>query len=232
MDFVYICKEGKNEELKYSIRSVLANVPNANIWVVGGKPIWYKGNYIHIRQDMSKYRNVMNNLHHIIKSVNIDDNFVFMNDDFYIMQPIKKIPVLHGGSLSKKIELYDSIVPMSGYTTKLKTTYRKIIDYGIKEPLDYDLHVPFNISKKLLYPIIANKNIRTLWRSIYGNYYNIGGNAIEDVKVYSAGPLQQKSYRYDPSQIFLSTQENAFNDYIKEILQNKFPNPSSLEKMI
>ena len=48
MDFVYICKEGVNEELKYSIRSVVESFPESNIWVVGGKPDWYTGNYIQV----------------------------------------------------------------------------------------------------------------------------------------------------------------------------------------
>jgi len=48
MDFVYICKDGVNEELKYSIRSVVESFPETNIWVVGGKPDWYTGRDISI----------------------------------------------------------------------------------------------------------------------------------------------------------------------------------------
>ena len=46
MDIVYNCRPGKqNEELRYSIRSVMENLPHDNLWVVGGKPEWYTGNY-------------------------------------------------------------------------------------------------------------------------------------------------------------------------------------------
>ena len=55
MHFVYICKDGENEELRYSIRSVLKNTKDAVIWVVGGKPNWYIGNYIKVIQDQNKY---------------------------------------------------------------------------------------------------------------------------------------------------------------------------------
>ena len=57
MDFVYICKDGVNEELKYSIRSVVESFPEAIVWVVGGKPDWYIGNYIKVEQKESKYKN-------------------------------------------------------------------------------------------------------------------------------------------------------------------------------
>ena len=39
MNFIYICRVGENEELRYSIRSVLNSFPEANIWVIGGKPL-------------------------------------------------------------------------------------------------------------------------------------------------------------------------------------------------
>jgi hypothetical protein len=84
MDFVYICKPGDNEELRYSIRSVLYSFPDANIWLVGGKPSWYSGNYIYVDQKHHKYANAINNLHAICDSNEISEEFVLMNDDFFI----------------------------------------------------------------------------------------------------------------------------------------------------
>ena len=81
MDFVYICRSGDNEELRYSIRSVIRSFPKANIWVVGGKPVWYKGNYIIVEQNQDKYTNALNNIIAICNSKEISVSFIFMNDD-------------------------------------------------------------------------------------------------------------------------------------------------------
>ncbi len=89
-DFVYICKDGANEELKYSIRSVVESFPEANIWLVGGKPEWYTGNYIEVEQKDSKYKNAVKNLQIICLSQEISESFILMNDDFYIIKKIKR----------------------------------------------------------------------------------------------------------------------------------------------
>ena len=62
MDFVYICKSGDNEELRYSIRSVINSFPEAKVWLVGGKPNWYSGDFIEVDQRHHKYANAINNL--------------------------------------------------------------------------------------------------------------------------------------------------------------------------
>ena len=55
MNFIYICRIGENEELRYSVRSVLNSFPEAVIWVIGGKPDWYVGNYIYVDQNNSAF---------------------------------------------------------------------------------------------------------------------------------------------------------------------------------
>lgn len=101
MNFVYVCRDGENEELRYSIRSVLSSFPEAKIWVVGGKPSWYIGNYIEVKQSQSKYGNVLNNLKSICNSELIEESFVFMNDDFFIVNKIDTIDIFHGGKIGR-----------------------------------------------------------------------------------------------------------------------------------
>jgi hypothetical protein len=72
--FVYLCRPGKNEELRYSIRSVNAFYPNATIWVVGGKPDWYIGNFLEVEQSSNAFQNVKNSLAEVIKNAMIPDN--------------------------------------------------------------------------------------------------------------------------------------------------------------
>jgi len=230
MDFVYICKEGINEELKYSIRSVIESFPDSNIWVVGGKPDWYVGNYINVEQKESKYKNAVENLKTISTSDQISESFVLMNDDFYIIKKIDKIENFHGGYLLNKINLYQKLNGNSQYTRKLSGTYKKLKALGFENPLDYELHVPMIMEKEKL-KIILELIDQFLWRSIYGNKFEVGGTEMQDVKVYTTGPLVLKSYNLNiDSHTYLSSADSSFNNIFNKILKDKFNKKTKFEK--
>jgi len=230
MDFVYICKDGSNEELRYSIRSVVESFPDSTIWVVGGKPTWYSGNYINVKQVLTKYRNAIQNLKAICSSNDISEKFILMNDDFYIVKNISFIDTYHGGLLLDKINLYQKINSNSNYTRKLSATYKKIKSLGIDSPLDYELHVPMVMEKQKLKQILEN-NDQFLWRSIYGNTFNVGGKQMEDVKVYSKGPLVLKSYNLNKEEhVYLSSADTSFDIILNSILRKQFVEKTKYEK--
>jgi len=230
MDFVYICKDGDNEELRYSIRSVDASFPDSNIWVVGGRPNWYTGNYIEVKQNLTKYRNAIQNLNTICSSNKISNTFILMNDDFYIVKNINTINTYHGGYLLDKINLYQKINSNSNYTRKLAATYKKIKSLGIENPIDYELHVPMIMEKQKLKETLKN-NDQFLWRSIYGNMFNVGGEQMEDVKVYIKGPLVLKSYNLkNDDHIYLSSADTSFDILFNNILKKQFNQKTKYEK--
>jgi hypothetical protein len=230
MDFVYICKDGSNEELRYSIRSVVESFPDSKIWVVGGKPTWYTGNYIEVTQNLSKYRNAIENLKALCNSEEISNKFVLMNDDFYIVKNIDSVKDYHGGPLLEKINLYQKLNSNSNYTRKLAATYKKIKSLGIENPLDYELHVPMVMEKEKLKQTLQN-NYQFLWRSIYGNVFNVGGEQMEDVKVYAKGPLVLKSYNLKKDEhIYLSSADSSFDMILNSILRKQFTEKTKYEK--
>jgi hypothetical protein len=230
MDFVYICKDGINEELRYSIRSVVESFPDSNIWVVGGKPDWYIGNYIKVDQKLTKYKNAFYNLKNITESNEISESFVLMNDDFYIIKKIDSIDNYHGGSLLEKINLYQKINSNSGYTRKLLATYKKVLSLGIEDALDYELHVPMMMEKEKLKEVLKNQD-QFLWRSVYGNLFNVGGKEMEDVKVYTKGPLVLKSYNLNKeNHIYLSSADTSFDLILDNILRSQFITKTKYEK--
>lgn len=229
-DFVYICKDGINEELKYSIRSVVESFPDSNIWVVGGKPDWYVGNYIKVEQKESKYKNAVENLKTISVSDQISESFVLMNDDFYIIKKINKIENFHGGYLLNKINLYQKLNGNSQYTRKLSGTYKKLKALGFENPLDYELHVPMIMEKTKLKTVLELID-QFLWRSIYGNKFEVGGTEMQDVKVYTSGPLVLKSYNLNiDSHTYLSSADSSFNNIFNKILKDKFNKKTKFEK--
>jgi hypothetical protein len=227
MDYVYICKNGDNEELRYSIRSVEKHAPEGRVWLVGGKPDWYVGDYIPRNNSNGKQANAIENLTAVVESNEISETFVLMNDDFFIINPIKEIKTYHGGSLIEKIKLRKELSPRSKYNEQLLKTYRLLKRRGIEEILDYDIHVPMLMTKSGLASVLE---LRTQWRSTYGNMFSVGGTEVEDVKVYSHGDLLELSYdienlKYD----YLSTDDTSFIKVKEALLEDLFKDKSKHE---
>jgi hypothetical protein len=228
MDVVYICRPGPNEELRYSIRSVEKNMPHRQIWVIGQAPEWYKGNFIEVPSLNSKYGNARANLAELVKSKHITDDFILMNDDFFIMRPIEKISYFYEGTLAERAERNELLTTTGAYTKLLYNTHDKLVDLGIENPLNYEVHIPMIMNKQKLKDVLKQKDC--LWRSFYGNIYNVGGTDREDVKVYSNNSSNPKSYEWrNKNFAYLSTQDSSFPGMHRNVFAHKFKTPSSIE---
>lgn len=233
MDVVYYCRDGENEELRYSIRSVVQNLKHDNIWVVGGKPSWYSGNYIRVPQTGSKYNNAKDNVSAIINSSQISDNFILMNDDFFVISKVSILKNYHGGPLRQKIRHLKNKYGSSAYINLLERTLKYLKKLGIPEPLDYALHIPFRVNKKNLATVVG---LGLSWRVAYGNIYKIGGEEViikdgssYDVKIYIRDGQVEGMAENTITKKFLSSQDNSF-DVLLPRLQELFPDPSPYEK--
>lgn len=229
MNFVYICKDGENEELRYSIRSVVKNTNNPKIWVVGGKPDWYVGNHISVLQNQHKYQNALNNLRAACASEEIPEDFILMNDDFYITNKINEVKIYNNGLLEDQINQYHDIGVRSTYLQRLGKTYAYLQRRNIPNPISYELHVPMPMKKSKLITILE-ENYSTLWRSKYGNTFNIGGETVKDVKVHKSGLLAALSYNQDKEQIpYLSSADTSFM-FLLDYLTTNFSEKSTYEQ--
>jgi hypothetical protein len=228
MDIVYICRDGDNEELRYSIRSIVKNLSHDKIWVVGGKPDWYTGNYIKVNQSRSKYVNARNNLKAICNEAQISDSFVLMNDDFYIINRVSSIPYMYAGTLSDRIKEREDLFTGNSYTNLLKQTLGSLLSKRKTVILDYELHVPMIMEKNKLKKVLMFSG---LWRSVYGNIFNVGGIKIKDVKVYEktnkfyANGYDINNLKYD----YLSSSDESFEELKKLILSKRFKIKSHYE---
>ena len=221
MDYVYICRSGENEELRYSIRSVVKHATYDNIWVIGSKPDWYIGNYIEVDDIGNKFDNITN-CYRVLPSIGaLSDDFVLMNDDFFILKPLGKMPMFYDGTLSDKIDKHISVSGMSQYARVLIKAKKELIKQGIKDPLCYDIHVPMVFNKSMLSYMDYSNNAP---RSMYGNIYNLGGVQIKDVKIYK----NNSEFNINESH-FVSSEDNSFK-LIEEELHNLFPHPSIYER--
>jgi hypothetical protein len=193
--------------------------------VVGGKPNWYIGNYIEVAQNKSKYVNARNNLRAICSSPEISDSFILMNDDFYIMNKVDNVPYMHGGLLADKITKYKILTGDTRYVLMLKRTLSNLSRRINKDVLDYELHVPMVMEKEKLLNVIE---LPDLWRSRYGNTFDVGGIEMDDVKVYSFGALTKKSYDINNLKYnYLSSNNDSF-----EMIKDKILNIDFADKTV
>jgi hypothetical protein len=228
VDLVWICRTGSNEELRYSIRSATQNLPHRNVWVVGGRPDWYRGQWLHVGQHPGrKYENAKNNLRAIIDSGKISDSFVLMNDDFFVLKPTELKPY-YSGTLRERLERNERLSPNAQYTQKIKDTIEGLEALGYSNPLDYSIHIPMVLDKEGLeqaldFPLI---------RAAYGNIRQLGGEQRSDVKIYSGSFYDGLSYEPDENSDFISTDDGSFMLVKSKFLAPLFPKPTMFEKTI
>lgn len=223
MDYVYICRQGNNEELRYSLRSLEKNMPYGNVWLIGYRPEWYRGNFIKLEDVSSKFENIKNCIKKITDIKEISEDFVLMNDDFFACNKINTIQVFHGGLLEDKIKRYKELRMSSKYIRLLEITMKDLLKYGIKNPLDYDIHTPMPINKNKLKETFP---LAYFPRSGYGNIADIGGSMINDVKIYSDKTKGNINTKKLPD--FISTEDQSFVK-IKPMLESLFSIPSKFE---
>jgi hypothetical protein len=221
MDYVYICRSGDNDELRYSLRSIEENMPEGIVWVVGHRPLWYIGDFIPVDDVGGKFDNIKNCIKVASEHYEISDSFILMNDDFFALRKIENMPVLHGGFLKDKIERYKEQMMASKYIKLLELTYNELIKNNIKDPIDYDIHVPMVMNKEKLR---QSMDIAYFPRSAYGNFASVGGIKITDVKMYGSVQIK-KDQTFD----FLSTEDRSFISLRDSILKEKFSKVGKLE---
>lgn len=215
-DIVYLIRPGENnEEFRHSLRSLEKNFPNhGTIWIVGYCPLWINKENVRViykTQVRQKWVNTDNNLKVACRHPDISDDFILMNDDFFIMQPIDEIPRLNRGSISEVIKQHEGKSNSEAYAWSMRHTTVLLQKMGIKDPLSYELHVPMIINKEKYLEAVAIRNKleptvgRINKRTLYGNYVGYGGETIEDVKI---SYVNGKNLPKDST--FISTNDESF----------------------
>lgn len=225
LDIVYFVKEGlHNEELRYSLRSVDANMPHKRVWIFGGCPL----NVVPdirvkvVQTGRTKWDRVHNMYKMVCENKEITDNFIMFNDDFFIMRPTDHLEPLYRCTLDEHIKILEPHKKSSPYSRLLRACRKEFPG----DPLSYELHVPFIYNKKNLLDLLNKYPSQHCTRTLYGNSYNIGGEKSKDVKIFTYKP----EFDYKNSQ-FLSTDDpivNVNND-IWRWLQKQFPKKSRFE---
>ena len=226
-DVVYILKEGAPaEELRYSLRSLEENLPHGKVWFYCGKPKGIEPDeYVDRRQTGSnKWQRVRSSLVAICKNEAMTKKVWLFNDDFYLLAPVTKEKPGHRGLIRDhylNVEERHGGNP-TGYTRQLRECERQLKEAGLTT-LDYTLHAPMLIDREKMLETLKMFPRCPMFRSLYGNYANVGGDFTEDCKV------TDPETDVNAGAAFMSTSDKGFAGNVKAFLAARFPTPSRYE---
>lgn len=223
-DVVIPCRPGENEELRYALRS-LKNVPHRDVWIIGGMPDWVRGvKFFEYPRTTTKYETTAQHMITACQHPDITDPFILMNDDFYVMKPVEKIPTLNRGTVRQVITDHEQCgITDSMYVNGMRETLARLEQHGYNNPLSFELHIPMMIDKRAmidgldLCTGIKVTHQRTAAAAVAG----MRGKKAHDVKVYT-------DTDEIPTGRFLSSSDNTFGRLLPT-LEAAFPEPGPYE---
>ena len=228
-DLVYILKNTtENEEFRYSLRSVVKHAKNyGKIITIGGQVTGITTDInILLRQvGKTKYDRVNITLKEICLNPLISDNFILMNDDFFLMQDLdmSKLKTYYRCSMQEYLEILVRDKARSEYTGRLARAGMALEALNLPTKC-YELHVPMLFNKHKLLEVFGVFTGFTGTRSLYGNYHKIKATKIDDCKVFTKGD------NFDKALPWLSTTDASFKlGKVGEYMRSCFPNKTKFE---
>lgn len=228
-DLVYILKnETVNEEFRYSLRSVVKHAKNyGKIITIGGQVtgITTDVNILLRQVGKTKYDRVNITLKEICLNPLISDNFILMNDDFFLMQDLdmSKLKTYYRCSMSEYLEILVRNKARSEYSGRLARVGMALEALNLDNKC-YELHIPMLFNKHKLLEVFGVFTGFTGTRSLYGNYHKIKAIKSDDCKIFTKGD------DFDKTLPWLSTTDASFKlGKVGEYIRASFPDKSKFE---
>ena len=214
-DIVYMVKDSSpNEELRYSLRSIEKNWgPRGDVWIFGGCPPDIKPDRfvpVDMLPELGKWENTRRLMELICMHEEISREFWFFNDDFFVMRPASEdMPQQYNGLIPDAIREVERGGDASAFywTAQL----RILADWAEREgfgQVNYEVHKPMRINRRKMLYVMEQYPEVLFTRSLYGNFYGIGGEDGEDVLVKRPSERIEGLLRREP--VFLSSTEESF----------------------
>lgn len=232
-DIVYMVKDPEpNEELRYSLRSIEKNwSPHGKVWIFGGCPEGLQPDrFVPVEMILpGKWENTHRLMRIICERDEISEDFWFFNDDFFVMRPTgEDMPQQYNGRLRDAIE---DVEYWFGGVTYWTEQLRILVDWAEREgfgTVNYEVHKPMLINRTKMLAVMEHYPEILFTRSLYGNFYKIGGEDNADVMI--KHPAQAFTWTITQRQRFISTTEESFaTGAVGAYIRAKFPDPSRWE---
>lgn len=227
IDIIYFVKASdKNEELRYSLRSVEANFPHRYVWFIGGKPCGLEPDkWLYVDQNQpTKWANTSMLLRSACLNSEITDDFVLFNDDFFVLGPVKDVPYYADKDiLSRVTAIRKRWGAATEYSNNLYKTY-ELLNQKDLPYVNYAVHYPMIINKIEMLETFQAFPTGLMWRSLYANHHKKFPVFTVDCKINSVHILPKKYATY------VSTQDITFkNGDVGQYIRNMFKEPCRYE---
>ena len=230
-DVVYILKQDvKSYEIRYSLRSIERNLDHENVWFFGGQPVGLipdKAYPMH-QKGILKWERARSSLIEVCKNPEVSEKFWLFNDDFFVLKPVKSEEPFFGGMLHDRILHIEHRWndKRTGYTRALRHCEETLHDADLTT-FNYALHIPLLVDKAKMLEALELFPDCPMFRSIYGNYAEIGGTQHDDVKIVGMGTPIPDGADY------VSTDDSSFfYGRVGEQIRRMFPVPCKYEQVI
>lgn len=173
------------------------------------------------QQGATKWERATFTIKKVCEDKDISKSFYLFNDDFFILQKTATIPAIYNGTIADRIENYKKKNggQISDYFRRLEQTAGQLTRRGLST-YNYAVHVPMLIDKEKALEVFDTFDGSPMFRSLYGNYWNIGGTNRADVKIQTIDELPNDDAD------FVSTSDESFKRgavgrYIRTMFKTK-----------
>ena len=232
-DIVYFVKdEPINEELRYSLRSVEQNWPYRSVWFCGGCPDNLRPDQqMKLKQKgTSKWNKVRDMIAQVCKNDDITEDFWLFNDDFFILKPMSEdMPPQYNGDLITDVEKIEQRQGHEDdFTRRLRCANDILLAAG-KTNLNYEVHKPILINRKKALEVLKEFPRTPAFRSLYGNYFEIGGDSRHDMKIKEL--KFPNMFNVENKWEFLSSDDDSFEyGEVGEFIRRRFTEKTRFER--
>lgn len=224
-------KKTNGAELKYTLRSIEKHLSGyGTLYIMGSPPVWLKNTLkIEVKDQPYTRRkefNIFTKIKKACEHPNISDNFLFMNDDHFLMKDFHAptFPYYHKGSLT------DTMNRNKGDYRKTIVNARGFLRKKELPETDFDTHCPIIYNKTKFLESMKGMDWSLDYgyaiKSLYCGLNGIEGEYYGDCKISNATYPETKA-RVDGKEFFST---GTLTEGMIQLLEELYPNKSNYEK--
>lgn len=243
MDAVYMLgSESKLDdwELRYSLRSIEKHYKGLQrVWIVGHLPQWVQG-IKHVAQGdpykSNKDANLISKIVRLGYESELSEDFIMMSDDHILLKDCERAdfrPYYNKDMKPMKKGDFDK----NKWAQRLRRSRDTLIEKGYPAR-DYEGHIPYPLKKSKLHTYLNFDYGHDIGYCVFTLYYNTvdtdGIAQIDSDRIragfYGKKPTDKEVDRKLAVNRFLNFNDNAFSDYLKLKVEERFPEKSRYER--
>jgi len=231
IDVLYVVGNGstwKNNELRYSIRSVVKHLKGVgNIVVSGTKPNWLDVKHV---PGNDSGRTAQESVYLKLKKAlpELSEDFLFFNDDYFLLKSFQanKFPFFYKETLEEFIQRRRT---KDSYKNAVENTFKVLSDKNLPT-LNFENHAPMLINKTKFLEVMSQYPwplFGFVLKSLYANTLKIKGTPDKDMKINY--PQTVEEYKSMTSERKYFSTDKLLPTNLKEFLTITYPAKSKFE---